>query len=173
MATKFRVALKELIMHATVTIPDEAKSMITKVGLYSFYKCESLVTVDLPNVTTIDGASFLQCTSLATVNLPNLTAVGDCYYGGAFKDCSSLTDVNMPKLTRLVGGYRAGMFMYCTSLATIELPSVSASSGENVFYGCSNLKEIHYSAANETAIKKYTYYYTWFNGSNAQMYFDL
>ena len=89
----------------TVTLP----SNLTNIGLMAFYGCTALTTIELPDITTIEGSAFRGCTALEQIILPaSLTSI-DNY---AFYGCSKLQNV------------------YC--LATVP-PELSAN---DVFVGC-------------------------------------
>lgn len=106
-------------------------------GSYCFDTCNYLITIDLPQVTTISDNCFRFCGDLTTINLPELTAAGErSFYGcftlttinlpqlltagvGCFTTCGLVETVNLPSLT-IAGN---GCFIYCVSLTTINLPS--------------------------------------------------
>ena len=89
----------------------EDNALIT-VGDYAFYDCNSLTSINLPNVTTVGDYAFGSCYSLTSINLPNVTTVGE----DAFSSCKSLTSINLPNVTT-VGDYA---FYDCNSLMEIH-----------------------------------------------------
>lgn len=103
-----------------------------------FANCTSLETVVWPSVTNYESRDlFLGCTSLISADLPNMTSEGS-YCIGMFNGCTALTSVNLPKLNR-VG---ATFFQNCTSLSKVVLPSATVIFDANVFNGCTALKTI-------------------------------
>ena len=64
---------------------------VTSIGDYTFYYCESLTSVTIPNsVTSIGWYAFKGCSSLTSITIPNsVKSIGE----GAFLKCSSLTSV--------------------------------------------------------------------------------
>ena len=67
-----------------VTIPNS----VTSIGYYAFYCCFGLTSVNIPNsVTYIDKAAFFNCTGLTSVTIPNsVTSLG----ANPFNKCSGL-----------------------------------------------------------------------------------
>ncbi|MBR5959806.1 MAG: leucine-rich repeat domain-containing protein [Clostridia bacterium] len=102
---------------ADYTVPSEVSGWkVTAIGSSAFYKCESLVTLTLPDtVTTIDYGAFSNCYNLETVNLPDsLTTIGDF----AFHTCSSLQTLNIPNSVTSIGH---GAFTGCNRLTDIRI----------------------------------------------------
>ena len=113
------------------TITDVSDDSITAVGEYAFCKCNSLMTVDLPNAITVGTSVFQGCTFLSDVNLPNVTTAG----GSAFYGCKNLTSINIQNLYAV----ESMMFNGCSGITTINFPNVNRIS-TNGFSNCSNLK---------------------------------
>lgn len=169
----------------------------------AFYECTNLSTISFNSLTSITGNTsmafiFSNCTSLASVSFPELvtigsnTATGD--YGhlrDAFAACTNLTSLTFPNLEKIycTGGTTTsyGTFannnyiqkMYFPKLDTITYGTGASSSNrnacKNVFYGCSALTELHFAAANQSAIQASAGYSTaWGRGAgNVTIYFDL
>ena len=79
----------------------------------SFYGCDLLVTVDIPDsVTSITGIAFYHCDNLTTIVIPD----GITELNGAFDRCSALTNVSLPESLTKIGG---DTFANCTSLTSI------------------------------------------------------
>ena len=69
------------------SITSITNSTVTSIGVYAFYYCPKLTTVDFPNVTSIGSYAFLGCSALTTADFPNVTSIGSY----AFQDCTKLT----------------------------------------------------------------------------------
>ncbi len=50
-------------------------SSITKVGICAFYNCQSLTSINLPQVNTISKSAFYSCTSLTDISIPQCSLV--------------------------------------------------------------------------------------------------
>jgi uncharacterized repeat protein (TIGR02543 family) len=104
---------------------------VTTIGEYAFSGCTSLISVSLPQATSIVYA-FYGCTSLTSVSLPQATIIAS-----AFSGCTSLTSVSLPQATSI--DYNA--FYGCTSLTSISLPQVT-SIDSSAFSNCTSLTSI-------------------------------
>lgn len=168
-----------------------------------FQDCKALVSALFPKLETVGDKGFTYafsgCTSLTLLEFPALTTL-DCnpassassgkQFSSSFRARASVT-VRFPKLKAIYanGGTAAyGTFYGCDGLARIDLPSlttigthytgtgsVSDVAIKNLFAGCTNLKEIHFGAANQAAVEALPGYDTlWGRGAgNATVYFDL
>lgn len=74
---------------------------LPSVGWGAFEGVLTLVSVNLPNATTINGSAFWGCSNLESVNIPHVTFIG----GNAFRDCTSLKSIVMPAVADI--GYNA------------------------------------------------------------------
>jgi hypothetical protein len=142
--------------------------------------------------------AFSGCTGLTSVNFNNLQTIGiDSssqnygHFAYCFQNCNNLTSITFPKLEKIycTGGTSGsyGTFasnnkvqrMYFPKLDTITYGTGASTSNQNacknVFYGCSSLTEIHFAAANQSAIEASPGYSTaWGRGAgNVTIYFDL
>ena len=107
-----------------------------KVADEFLYKCTSLTSVDLPNLTTVTGDYFLDdCSSLTSVNLPNLTTTTGDYF---LRKCTSLTSVNLPNLTTTGTHF---LFL-CTSLTSVNLPNLTTT-GNYFLRNCTSLTSVN------------------------------
>lgn len=90
-------------------------SDITRIGLFAFLGCSSLVGISIPKgVTSIGVSAFYDCSSLMDITLPeNLTSIDDA----AFYGCSSLTSIEIPESVEEIG---SGVFSKCTSLTSFS-----------------------------------------------------
>ena len=89
---------------------------IDSIDSRTFYGCESLASVTLPEgLTSIGDEAFSSCESLASITLPEgLQRIGD----QAFMYCMSLSSVSLPASLTDLGG---GAFVYCLALNSIQV----------------------------------------------------
>ena len=79
--------------------------------------------------------AFYKNENLLSVNLPNVTSLGLSYYPRTFDCCTSLKTVSMSKLSRLYNG----LFSYCESLESFVLGDNITDIPEDCFYNCKSL----------------------------------
>lgn len=101
---------------------------------YSFCsRCNNLVTLEAPNVTSFDNYVASYDPELKWVVAPKLKSIGQsCFY-----NCSSLVSVDFPLLESTA--YQS--FYSCTSLKEIEFNNLK-SCGQACFWGCASLEKI-------------------------------
>lgn len=145
--------------------------------------------------------AFQNCTALSSISFPELVQIGSETATGtngqtfalAFSG-TDITELRFPKLEKIyINGGTAGnngtfannetiQKMYFPKLDTIDhSPAYTGTSSsvisarKLIFYNCTSLTEIHFAAANETAIKATAGWSTlWGRGAgNATVYFDL
>lgn len=109
----------------------------TSVIAYSFYGCDRLVSVVIPEGVKVIGEwAFYNCKALKSVALPTtLTHIG--YQ--AFAGCVALESVDIKDGVTSIG---ESAFESCTSLNAIELPEGVTTIGQKAFCRCSNLEKI-------------------------------
>ena len=157
-----------------------------------------LASVSFPSLTTITGNTALQylcvgCTALTSASFPVLRTIGvnsnsanyrHFYY--AFNNCTHLTELSFPALETIYcngTGAAYGTFAYCNKLEKVYLPKCTtidkasaysnATAAKNIFYNCTSLAEIHFSASNQAAIEASPGYATkWGAPSTCQIIFD-
>lgn len=110
---------------------------MTTIESYSFYNCNNLATINIPNsVTSIEEYAFSLCFSLTNVTLPNsLTTIGE----RAFENCRALTTLAIPNSVTVIN---SGTFILCTSLTSVTIPNSITNIEYNAFWDCSNLTNI-------------------------------
>ena len=115
-----------------ITIP----SVLTKLGFAMFDGCSHLFTINLQNVTAIDGLCFRNCDlSGFDLNTPNLTSIGS----GAFRDTNIKTISNLGSITT----FPDFLFCGCTKLESVMLPNtVTGKIKDSAFRGCTSLTSI-------------------------------
>lgn len=169
--------------------------------LYGAFKNTNISSVDFSSLKTISGTRAMedilrQSTYLASIDFSALTTIGlnsaSGDYGhfyNAFQNCSSLTVLSFPSLEFIycTGLYNTslGTFaennyvekMYFPKLRTITYGDGASLSDQGackfVFYGCTSLTELHFAAANQSAIEASPGYSTAWGASNVTIYFDL
>ncbi len=119
------------------TISFEENSKLTTMGNNTFYQCESLKDVVLPNsLTTMGYSTFYYCSSLETVtlseNIEELT-------NSSFRYCTSLKEVVVPEKVTIIDNYA---FDGCTSLTKVTIPEKVTELKNKVFQNCEKLASI-------------------------------
>ena len=89
------------------------------------------------NATTIEVGGCSQCTQLVSVAMPNLTSIGN----SAFRYCPKLTSISIPGDVELIG---QNAFALCYSLADVDIEGDIADIGAYAFSGCSSLTELKF-----------------------------
>ena len=79
---KYNKSLTRALVDKTIT---NVSSEVTTVGAYTFYGCDKLTSVDLPNATSIDDYAFEYCTNLRAVILRSNTLCS-LYHARAFNN---------------------------------------------------------------------------------------
>ena len=123
--------MKSIVDRTVTEVTAESLDGMTEVGGYSFYGCNNLKSVELPEgITSIKGAAFQNCTALESVTLPKTLAY---ITASAFNGCSALTDLTIPENVKDAAGYslRIGA---TTNKATITFlgkpPTISSTTFE-------------------------------------------
>lgn len=72
---------------------------------WAFYNCQSLVSVDLGNVTTVGDYGlhdcFNGCTSLRYVNFRNMSNIDNLGLNSAFENCTALELIDWSNATKV------------------------------------------------------------------------
>ena len=138
----------------------------TQVFKYTFFGCENLYIVTLPDsVTSIDYAAFRYCSSLQAVNVPrNVTSIG----AYAFCDCTSLSEIILPDSVTSIGDFAFA----ASGLQAFELPNYLLTLGRNILEWNTGVTSITIPASLSTVENCYTsnaFYasHTW-NSANVQ-----
>lgn len=103
------------------TIEEYNDDLLGSITEYAFCNCTKLISVNLPNVTSVDSYSFSGCTALISVNLPSLTSITGWPSSSLFNYCRALISVNLPLVTNV--GKSA--FSYCNTLPSVDFPSAT------------------------------------------------
>ena len=117
----------------------------TSIAAGSFYNCENLSSIELPDsVTSIGDDAFRLCSGLTSVTIPNsVTSIG----GYAFYYCTNLTSITIPGSVTSIGDYA---FYRCTGLISVTIPSSVTEIGYDPFYDCVNLTEAVFTGRSVT-----------------------
>ena len=118
----------------------EIPATVTSIGEQTFYDCESLHTVILPNSPNgpqaIQHFTFRACKVLTHIEIPqSVIAIGP----EAFYECDALKTVKFSYGLRTIG---ESAFGACKGLTTIELPSSLEELGKEAFFECINLTSV-------------------------------
>ena len=110
--------------------------MVTTIGAYSFYNCQELLSVSIPNgVTQISDGAF-GLSGIKSIDIPESVAtIGQ----GAFQTCKYLERISLPRKIEDIGN---AAFSECSSLTSIQLPEGLPQVPNELFMSCSNIKSI-------------------------------
>ena len=116
----------------SIVIPNGVKEIHS-----AFYNCNYLKNVYIPNsITIIGNNAFHGCRKLESVTIPNsVTKIGS----RAFSDCSSLTSITISNSVTEIDDYA---FSGCKSLIGVTIPNSVINIGSNAFMDCSSLTSI-------------------------------
>lgn len=184
----------------TASFPALTTVNSTYVFSYTFTGCTKLQSVDFSALTSVSSTSAMQymfnnCTALTSVDFSNLKTIGPAsgtaanyrqfYY--AFTGCTALTELRFPALEEIRCNGTAtshGTFANNAALKKLYFPKLTvidkvaaysnATGAKNIFYSCTGLTELHFAAANQTAIQASPGYATrWGAPSGCSILFDL
>ncbi len=94
----------------------------------------SLHTVDISEITNVEGVNFSNHKCLRRIYLPKKLEV---LPNNAFSSCSALEDINIPLSVSSIG---SSVFSGCSTLDSIVIPNGVVRLADNLFSGCSALK---------------------------------
>ena len=125
---------KSLSSQITKVVIEEG---VTRVGVYAFNECRSILEVSIPStVTAIGSNAFNNCNALTALVLPEgLTSIGE----SAFSYCNALKTVTIPGS---VTDMAQRAFYYCQGLQSAVIGEGITSLPQYLFYGCGKLTEV-------------------------------
>ena len=153
-----------------------------------FSNCGKLTSVSLPNLTTISSQSgclslFSGCSYIVSADLRRLTTIsGNSGASNMFFGNSQLKTINLNSLTSVTGNTAmTQMFKSNYQFAKIRFPSLvevsnkafSSSSSSDMFYSCTNLRQIHFRKDATSVIQSLYRYSNKWGATSATIYFDL
>lgn len=111
---------------------------VSAISDQTFYQCDNLTSVTLPNtVTEIGNSAFSGCKVLKDIDIPGpVTTIGN----NAFYQCEKLMNIKLPDTVKYIGSY---CFQECYSLAAIDIPPTMTTISANMFCACSKLTVVH------------------------------
>lgn len=131
---------------------------LKEISSFSFYKCESLLKIDLPDsIEVIKNHAFSYC-PIKSIDIPNVRIIGESAFCGSgfnefngssnlefigndiFKYCRLLVniDLSQSKVSRIP----LNCFYYCDNLKFVKLPASVRQISKGAFTDCDNLKKI-------------------------------
>ncbi len=113
---KTRILSEKAFYNCTNLTIDEIHSL-EKVGVSSLENVGLIQNVDCDNLKTI-GKNAFKGSKVVSLNLPNLESVD----ASAFENCASLTTVSMPKLAEV----SSNLFKNCSSLSVVDMESITS-----------------------------------------------
>ena len=163
-------ASKTLVLGCqTSVIPTNGS--VTKIGDVSFWGCESLTNISIPDcITSIGIGAFVYCKGLTSITIP--ASVTSIAADNAFFGCSGLTSITVAngnekyrsdgnclidtESKTLMSGCKNSIipsdgsvtsigrnaFYDCTELTSITIPDSVTSIGNNAFSGCKGLTSV-------------------------------
>ena len=133
---------------------------VTSIGVYAFYRCSGLTSIDIPDsVTSIGSEAFEYCSGLTSCTIGSgVTNIGN----SVFRYCISLTSINIPSGVTTIGSQ---VFYNCNSLTSIVIPNSVTTIGNQAFYQCSGLTSVTCLATTPPTLGSSV-----FNGSSCNIY---
>ena len=120
----------------SITLPESYNGRAYEIYEYSFFNCNNLNDVTIPNgLTKIGDHAFSSCGMTSIVIPESVKSIGSY----AFTGCSRLTEINIPKSITSISDYA---FYGCSGLISANIPAGVSSIGRSAFDGCNNLTSI-------------------------------
>lgn len=120
-----------------VVIPAEVNGYPVTELRQTFYNCNTLKSVQLPNtLKKITSYTFYYCKNLTNIEIPDgVTEIGSY----AFDNCANLKTIKLPKSLKTIS---SSTFRYCGKLTYVEIPEGVTHINGHAFMSCSSIQYI-------------------------------
>ena len=119
------------ILHDTLEDFIDTEEKIRTIGIYSFYRSETIRSINVPRCTSIGAYAFYQVNTLESVQIPSCTSIGNA----AFADCVNLVSLGSGVKISSLGNSAFANCIGLTEYSTISGGTINGSA----FAGCSNI----------------------------------
>ena len=145
---------EKLYLNGNLVTELEIPNTVSSIGAYAFYGCEWLTSVTIGDSVTSIGAYAFNCTGLTEINF-NATAMSDLsYYNYVFYNAGASANgitVNIGNNVTRIPAYlfspdNSSSYASKITKVVFEENSVCESIGDNAFYNCTGLTEVHISS---------------------------
>lgn len=123
------------LVNGTLTEIDDDR--ITNLKNYAFYYDNSIESIRLENLSSLNTAVFGACKALKRLDLPNLKNV---YGGSSIANCDSLEYLNVPSLQ---SASASSIIANAISLKEVSFPALTTCGG-SFLGGCTSLEKIEF-----------------------------
>ena len=127
---------------------------VRQIGNHSFFYCDYLTSVTIPNTVTYINDAFVECYRMEAVNISDIEAWCKILFDGYYKDTNPLYSahhlyLNGEEIKDLVipNGIitiNDQAFCGCSGLNSVTIPNNVTSIGIGAFYGCSGLTSVEF-----------------------------
>lgn len=130
---------KSLVDKSITEVTAEDLEGVTSIGSNAFFRCDDLMSIEIPDsVTSIGNSSAEYCISLTSVTIGNsVTNIGY----GSFKDCTSLTSIVIPDRVTSIGPAALSIGS-STNKATIRMLSTTPPTIQSTTFDSTKLEKI-------------------------------
>lgn len=110
---------------------------VTSIGDYTFFNCDSLLEVEMPNsVISIGARVFAYSDNLSVIKLSDsITSIGYFAFAG-----TSISEISLPPKITILDNY---LFSNCKNLLFVSIPTGVTTFGSCVFDSCSALRAVY------------------------------
>lgn len=109
---------------------------LTNVGMFAFWNCSALESVELSALTVISMSMFEGCVNLTDIRIPDtVTKIEE----NAFGECEKLESITIPGSVQIIG---QNAFVKCKALKNVKLSEGLQTICDSAFSNCTALKEI-------------------------------
>ena len=143
---------------------------VRQIGNHSFFYCDYLTSVTIPNTVTYINDAFVECYRMEAVNISDIEAWCKIVFDGYYKDtnplfCAHHLYLNGEEIKDLVipngiTSINEQAFCGCSGLTSVTIPNSVTSIGKSAFSGCSGLTSVEFHCntigswfSNNTTIK--------------------